>query len=96
MSAEEIQTIEPLSHSRTAAARTGERAKIIRCAREGLTGPAIARQMGVHPQTERHWLTRFTEQGSAGLEDRPCPGRTPTDTPEAHDVGSLAQTRPRS
>jgi len=82
LSAEGTQTIEQLSRSRTAAARTVERARILRLAREGLTVPAIARERGVHAQTVRCWLTRFTEQGSAGLEDRPRPGRAPTDTPE--------------
>lgn len=96
MSAEETQTIEQLSRSRTAAARTVERARIIRLAREGLTVPAIARELGVHEQTVRCWLKRFNEQGIAGLEDRPRPGRAPTYTPEeVSAVIAISLTNPR-
>ena len=97
MSAEATQTIEQLSRSRTAAARTVERARMIRFAREGLKVPAIARALGVHEQTVRCWLTRCNAQGMEGLEDRPRPGRTPTDTPEqVSAVIASSLTTPRA
>jgi transposase len=96
MSAEETQIIEQLSRSRTAAARTVERARIIRFAREDLRVPAIARELGVHEQTVRCWLKRFNEQGVEGLEDRPRPGRAPTYTPEeVSAVIAISLTNPR-
>lgn len=96
MSAEETQTIAQLSHSRTAAARTVERAKMIRLAREGLRVPAIARELGVHEQAVRCWLKRLNEQGMEGLEDRSQSGRTPTYTPEqVSQMIAISLTNPR-
>lgn len=96
MSAEEIQTIGQFSRSRAAAARTVERARMIRFARESLTVLAIARELGVHEQTVRCWLKRFTEQGIVGLEDRPRPGRAPTYMPEqVSAVIAISLTNPR-
>jgi transposase len=96
MSAEETQTIEQLSRSRTAPARTVERARIIRLAREGLKVPAIARELGIHQQTVRLRLKRFNEQGTPGLEDRPRPGRPATYTPEeVGEVIAVSLTSPR-
>lgn len=96
MTTEEEQSIEGLSRSRTAPARTVERARIIRLAREGLRVPAIARQLGIVPKTVRIWLKRFNERGLEGLEDRARPGPPPKYT--ADDVGELiaaALTNPR-
>lgn len=87
MRADEVQTIEQLSRSRTAPARSVERARIIRLAREGLRVPAIARELGIVPKTVRIWLKRFNERGVDGLKDEPRPGRAPTYTPE--EVGEL-------
>ncbi|MHB0870568.1 MAG: helix-turn-helix domain-containing protein [Chloroflexota bacterium] len=90
MTAEEAQSIEQLARSRTAPARSVERARIIRLAREGLRVPAIARELGIVPKTVRFWLKRFNERGMDGLEDKPRPGRAPTYTPE--EVGELIGT----
>lgn len=87
MTAQESQSIEQLSRSRTAADRLVERAKIIRLSREGLKVPAVAGELDIVPKTVRIWLKRFNERGMDGLEDKPRPGRAPTYTPE--EVGEL-------
>ena len=82
LSPEEQQMIERLAHSRTAEARLVERARMIWHARQGLSVPTIAAELGVHDQTVRHWLKRFNALGLEGLHDLPRGGRPPTYTPE--------------
>jgi transposase len=97
MTPDEIETIEALARSRTEAARTVERARIIRRARQGERVPAIARELGVAAGTVRLWLKRFNAHGLAGLADEPRSGCPPTYTPE--QVGAViaaALTDPRS
>jgi len=48
------------------------RERIVRLARGGQTPNAIA--VGVCPRTVRKWLTRYREEGAAGLLDRSSPG----------------------
>lgn len=96
MTAEEAQTIEELARSRTAPARTVERARIILLSRKGLRVPAIARELDIDQRTVRLWLKRFNERGIDGLENKLLPGRAPTYTPE--EVGELIRaclTNPR-
>jgi transposase len=86
-----------LAQSRTAAARTVERAQIIWLASQGWRVPAIARDVGVNVDTVRLWLTRFNADGLGGLHDRPRAGRPATYTAkQAGDVVALALTDPQS
>jgi transposase len=86
-----------LAQSRTAAARTVERAKIIWLARRGRGVPAIAREVGLNGDTVRLWLKRFNAEGLDGLRDRPRAGRPPTYTAEeAGEVVALSLTDPKS
>jgi transposase len=92
---EEQATIERLAHSRTAAARSVERARIIWHAAHGLTVPTIAGQLQLHEQTVRLWLKRFNAAGLAALQDAPRPGRPATYTPdEVSVVIATALTKP--
>jgi transposase len=84
---DEQAEIRRLAHSRTAAARLVERAKILWQARQGTRVPQIAQQLGLSEKTVRFWLKRFNAAGLAGLEDRPHPGRRPTYPPEV--VGAV-------
>jgi transposase len=74
--------LERLAHSRTAAARTVERARVIWQSSQGHLVPAIARELGVCEPTVRLWLKRFNAHGLAGLADAPRPGPPRTYTPE--------------
>lgn len=97
MSPDEVAAMERLARSRTEAARTVERARIIALAHEGKPAPAIARALGVGAGTVRLWLKRFNAHGLDGLADEPRSGCPPTYTPE--EVGTViaaALTAPRS
>lgn len=92
---EEAQAaIERLAHSRTAA-RMVERARIIWHATQGLTVPAIARQLHLHEQAVRLWLKRFHATGRTAIHDAPRPGRPATYTPDKiRVVIATALTKP--
>ena len=79
---EERATVERLASSRTAPARSVERAQIIRLAAEGHAAPQIAEHLRRNPQTVRDWIKRFNAEGPAGLDDLPRSGKPPTYTPE--------------
>lgn len=95
LSTQERQAIERLTHSRTAAARLVERARIIRAAAEGQSILWVARTLGVRPKTVRLWIERFNAHGIDGLDDAPRAGRPPTYTPEqVGELVALARTKP--
>lgn len=83
---DEQQIIERLAHSRTAAARAVERARIIWHATQGARVPAIAQQLHLHEQPVRLWLKRFNSGGCCALEDAPRLGRPATYTPDEVSV----------
>jgi hypothetical protein len=66
MTAEEVDTLQRLAHSRTEPARMVERARIIWIAHQGQQVPAIARELRLCQVTDRSWLKRFNRQGLAG------------------------------
>lgn len=71
----EVETIRQLAHSRTAPARTVERARMIWLAHQGRRVPAIAQELQLTPTTVRSWLQRFNGSALAGLADKSRPGR---------------------
>ena len=92
----EVETIRQLAHSRTAPARTVERARMIWLAHQGRRVPAIAQDLHLTPTTVRSWLMRFNHQGLAGLQEKPRPGRPPIYTPEqVSEVIATSLTNPQ-
>jgi transposase len=92
----EVETMRQLAHSRTAAARTVERARRVWLAHQGRRVPAIAQELHRTPTTVRSWLMRFHRQGLAGLQEKPRPGRPPRYTPEqVSAVIATSVTNPR-
>lgn len=81
LTADEGPALERLAHSRTAPARSVERARIIWDAHGGAGVGEIAAARGVDPETVRRWVKRFNARGLVGLEDRPRRGRRPTYSP---------------
>jgi transposase len=97
LSAEEQTMIERLAHSRTAEARVVERAQMIWQAHQGAGAPAIAADLGLHPQTVRQWIKRFNAAGLEGLADQPRAGRPATYPPEqVAEVVATALTDPQT
>jgi len=71
----EAGKIRKLAGARHAPADWSERARIVALSWDGLAVPAIAEQLGCHPNTVRRWLHRFNADGIDGLGDRPGAGR---------------------
>jgi transposase len=90
MTEDEVETVGRWAQSRTEAARTVERARIIWLSRHGRHVPAIAQELHITERTVRLWLKRFNDHGLDGLEDRPRSGAPPTYTPE--EVGLVIAT----
>jgi len=82
MTAEEVDTIQRLAHSRTEPARTVERARIVWLASHGRRIAAIAQELRLCQATVRAWLQRFNCQGLAGLQEKLRPGRPALYTPD--------------
>jgi transposase len=87
---EERQAVKRLARSRTAPARTVERAQVVQAALEGAPVEEIAVQLHLVRNTVYLWLHRFEERGLAGLEDAARAGRPPTYTRE--QVGEVVAT----
>jgi transposase len=71
----EARKVRRLAGARHAPADWGERARIVALSWDGLAVPAIAGQLGCHPNRVRRWLHRFNAAGIGGLGDRPGAGR---------------------
>jgi transposase len=97
LTAEEQSAVKRLAHSRTAAARLVERARIVWRSSQGWRVPAIADEIGRSEATVRLWLRRFDAAGLAGLADAPRSGRPATyTTAEVGTVVAAALTDPRT
>jgi transposase len=94
---DERLALERLVHSRTAAARAVERARIVWQAHGGATAGEVATARSVDPETVRRWLKRFNAHGLPGLEDRPRRGRPPTYPPkQVAEIVAAALTKPQA
>jgi transposase len=71
----ENRKVRKLAGARHAPADWSERARIVALSWDGLAVPAIAGQLGCHPNRVRRWLHRFNAEGIGGLGDRPGAGR---------------------
>jgi transposase len=71
----ENRKIRKLAGARHAPADWSQRARIVALSWGGLAVPAIAGQLGCHPNKVRRWLHRFNADGLDGLGDRPGAGR---------------------
>lgn len=66
------------------------RAKMIVLAAKGLSNDDIARCLHTRREVVSMWRKRFFEQGLAGLEERPRPGRPRTFPPRGRRAGQGA------
>ena len=74
----EAETLRSMMRAGTTEQRLAMRARIILRAAEGAANAHVARELGVSIPTVLLWRRRFKEQGLAGLEDAPHPGRPRT------------------
>jgi transposase len=74
-SEEDRRTLEAWGSSRILEARLVQRAKIIQACLAGEPVVAIARHLGVRPNTVIKWRKRFDRHGIPGLKDRPRSGK---------------------
>jgi hypothetical protein len=68
----EIEQLEAGLHGRW---RQATRAVMVLLSLHGLPPAQIAALLGCHPATVRRWISRFNDEGQAGLADRPRCGR---------------------
>jgi transposase len=90
MTEDEAEKIRKLAHSRTEPLQKVQRARIVWLSREGWRVPTIAQHLHLCGRTVRRWIERFNQDGVAGFEDEPRPGRPPTYTQE--QVSEVIQT----
>src|SRR5258705_5286137 len=84
MTDEERARLMALSRSRTEPASRVERAQMLLAYRENQTFLAVAQRVGVYHQTVQRCIERALAYGPLmALDDRPRPGKEPTNTPEA-------------
>ena len=84
MTDEEVARLMAVSRSRTEPASRVQRAQILLAYRENPSFFAVGRQVGVHHQTVQRCIERALAYGPLmALDDRPRPGKEPTNTPEA-------------
>jgi transposase len=96
MTAEEVDTIQRLAHSRTEPARTVERARVVWLAHQGQRVLAIAQPLGLCQATIRAWRQRFNRQELVGWQEAPWPGRPATYTPApVSEVIATSLTKPQ-
>jgi transposase len=93
----ERHELERLSHSRTAPARSVERARIILAAAEVRRIGDIASELDVSRPTVSAWVRRFNDGGLAALDDLPRSGRPHTYAEQQRaEVLAAALTDPKA
>ena len=79
LSDEQRQALEQVR--RRAVGRVSQRAHMVLLSARGYTVEQIAEIFGMGEDVVRTWLHRYEQDGPLRLDDRPRPGRPPSDTP---------------
>jgi transposase len=94
---EDRSELERIVRASSSEVRMVERARIVLCAAEGLTGAGIAQRLGCAERTAKKWRGRFARRGMAGLRDAPRSGAPLTHGPETRALLiAKACTRPEA
>ena len=75
LSAEDRVVLEVRVGASTTSRRDWQRAKIVLLAADGMSSPAISREVGVNRNQVDMWRHRFADDGLKGLVERGRPGR---------------------
>ncbi|MCA1699109.1 MAG: IS630 family transposase, partial [Actinobacteria bacterium] len=95
VSSEDRVELERVVGAASSEVRMVQRARIVLCAAEGLTAPAIAERVGCGERTAKKWRGRYARAGIEGLADAPRPGPPLTHGPEVRArLIAKACTRP--
>ena len=79
---------------RRAVGRVSQRAHMVLLNARGYTVEQLAEIFGVGEDVVRKWLHRYEREGPLGLDDRPRPGRPPTERLARHIVDAQASNPP--
>lgn len=80
---------------RRAVGRVSQRAHMVMLSARGYAVPQIAEIFECGEDVVRDWLHRYEEEGEAGLEDRPRPGRRPKDLLARQIIDAQASQSPQ-
>lgn len=95
-SPEQVTEVRALYHT-TKDVRVRTRAQIILLAFEGMSAPKIAKIVDLDPESVRHHMKRYRDEGIAGLPDRERSGRPRRATPEYIELAiQTLRQRPRA
>src|SRR5919202_6187395 len=95
-SPEDVAEVRAVYHT-TKDVRVRTRAQIVLLAFDGLSAPKIAKIVDLDPESVRHHLKRYRDEGIAGLPDRYRVGRPRIATPEYVDLAlETVRQRPRA
>jgi transposase len=94
---EDRAELERIVRAASSEVRMVERARIVLCAGEGLTGEEIAARVGCSLATVVKWRGRYASRGIEGLRDAPRPGAPLTHGPQTRALLiAKACTRPEA
>ena len=95
-SSEHVAEVRALYHT-TKDVRMRTRAQIILLAFDGLSAPKIAKIVDLDPESVRHHMKRYRDEGIVGLPDRERSGRPRRATPEYVELAiHTLRQRPRA
>jgi transposase len=80
--------LEALTRATSVRAGVATRARIVLLAADGVANVEIAERTGTSRPTVNKWRSRYAENGMAGLDDEPRPGREPV----IDEIAVLAET----
>jgi hypothetical protein len=94
---EELARLKTIAWSRTEAAGRVERAQMLLAYREDPSFFAVGRALGIHHQTVQRCVERAVAYGPlAALDDRPRPGKEPTNLVEGFFSKLIRSVEPRA
>jgi transposase len=95
-SPEQVAELRTLYHE-TKDVRVRTRAQIILLAFDGMSAPKIAKIVDLDPESVRHHMKRYRDEGIHGLPDKARSGRPRTVTPEYLELAlATVRRRPRA